>query len=77
MESVSLNGDTNILTIKDPSNYTLEDAVDSLTSRYLSFQVRKCENSTSRVQCADFGKNNEKLKAYLARFSFGILSLIN
>ena len=37
MESVGSNGDTNILTIKDPKNYTLEDAVDSFNSRYLSF----------------------------------------
>ena len=77
MDSIYENGQTNIYTIKDPANYTLVDAIDARTARYLSFQVLKCENETSAVQCAYFGENNEFLKQYLSRYSLGLINLIN
>ena len=36
MDAISENGNTNILTVKDPQNYTLVDSIDSLDARYLS-----------------------------------------
>ena len=65
MEKFAEGGQTNIFTVKDPSNYTLVDAVDARTANYLSFQVLKCEKETSEVECADFGENGEHLEAYL------------
>ena len=77
MEKFAEGGQTNILTVKDPSNYTLVDAVDARTANYLSFQVLKCEKETSGVECADFGENGEHLEAYLQQFSFGVINLLN
>ena len=78
MESLSADGLTDVLTIKDPHNYTLVDELDNIeTSRYLSLFVQKCDNLTSSVPCAYFGESNEYLRAYLNRFTFGIISLVN
>ena len=77
MESLSDSGETNIFTLKDPQNYTLVDAIDSFSARYLSFQVIKCSEATKQTECADFGENNEKLKEYMKQYSFGLINLLN
>ena len=77
MDSVNEDGQTNIYTIKDPANYTLVDAIDARTARYLSFQVLKCDNDTSAVECAYFGEQNEYLQECLSRYSLGLINLIN
>ena len=43
----------------------------------LSFNIIKCDNATSEVVCASFGKNNEHLKQYLSQFNIFVQSLIS
>ena len=70
MAKNSTDGNTSIFTIKDANQYFLVDNVSSYTAKYLSFYLKKCDNKTSAVQCADFGDNDKLLIDYLANFQF-------
>lgn len=43
----------------------------------MSFQIHRCDNSTSEIECAYFGENDEHLYEYLERHSLGVIKGIN
>ena len=68
MAQLSGDGSTNIFTLKDRENFEIVDNVASMSSQYLSFQVKTCDNQTSSVTCADFGEDMALLKQYLSAY---------
>ena len=77
MAQKSGDGSTSLFTIKDAKQYNLVDNVSSYTAKFLSFYLKKCDNETSAVQCADFGDNDELLIDYLANFQFVLQEATN
>ena len=55
----------------------LSDNAAATTANYLNFMIKRCDNETSEVTCADFGENDENLKAHLAQFNLGLISAFN
>ena len=75
---MNLGNRSNFYTLKDPFSYTLVDTQASIgTSNYLVFAIKKCNNSTSVVQCADFGQNEENLVTYLKSYSLVLTTAIS
>ena len=64
-------------TLKDAEKYSIVDNVSSLSSIYLNIQVRKCNNQTSEVTCADFGEQDQYLKNYVRTQQIILLTAIN
>ena len=48
-----------------------------MSSEYLSFQIKACDNQTSTVTCADFGDDEALFKEYLDKHSLLILNVVN
>ena len=77
MSMLSGDNSTRIFTLKDTEEYMLVDNAAATTANYLNFMIKRCDNATSEVTCADFGANDENLRAHLGGFNLGLISAFN
>ena len=68
---------TNIKTLKDPHKYDIVDNTSSFTAQFLQFYLKKCDNETSAIPCADFGQDEQELKKYLDSHVLSLMRLVN